>query len=392
MEHFRILLFLLLASLVSCSPQPDRSSDVIHINPDELVNPVQSGEDWIESLAFVALETKGDNFCPEHGRIKYRRGFWLVGNFDYLLIFSQEGKLISRISAKGKGPEEYHWISDFDLLPDQDQIVIADNKKMTFFSLDGTFIEKQPLPHQPVNIVALGNDLFAFAPGRLPSSRADSLGNYQFLMTNRQGEIILRKFEFPYRILNDMDVEFIRSTDQGSWLFCLSYDTRIFQAGPGPQVRVRYDFDFEHLNPDTSFLQKEIVVNNYNLYEFNPGKVVKVFGVAETPEYLIIRCGSDKHQKVAWRIISRRTGHQRTVSMDEPPKLGYFKGWPILPYLSTVGDFLMSQVAAVDVVEFFDRLTPAQKEELAKYSGFSSLASLKPEDNPVVVLYKLKAD
>ena len=386
-----LLLLPQLFFLISCSTNPNHPASTIRINPDEFVNPVKSGEDWIETIEFVPLETTGNNFCPDHGRIKYRRGYWLVGNFDYLLIFSEDGKLISRISAKGKGPEEYHWISDFDLLPDQNQIVIADNKKMTFFSLDGTFIEKKPLPLQPMNIAALGNDLFAFAPGRLACKRSDSLDNYQFLMTNRQGEIILRKFEFPYRILNDTDVEFVSSADNSSWLFSLTYDTRIFQVGPGPQVGVKYCFDFGHLNPDTAFLQKDIVVNNLNLREFNSGRMIKVSGIAETSDYIIISCGSDKHQKMTWRLISRKKGHQRTVIMNEPPKLGYFKGWPILPYLSTAGDYLFRPLAAVDVVEFFDQLSGRQREELSELKGFKSVTGVKADDNPVIVLYKLRA-
>jgi len=388
----KIKLTILIFLLAACQPgeHSNLTEETIHINPDEFVNPANSGEDWIETIKFIPLETPPGEYIPDDANLKFREGYILCGNYDMLLIFKEDGSFVNSIRTQGKGPEEYAWIFDYDMLPGTDEIVINGDRSMVFYHIDGRFIEKQQIPLRPMGIAALGDDYFAFAPERFRQGRDDSVGKYQLIITNRQGEIIERHFEFPYYLLVDSWFDFIRSPDGNGNIFVLSYDLNIYEIGPGPKLKTKYTIDFGGLNPDTSFLQDERVENTQKVYTFNEGKFIKPWGLAETTNTLLLRCGSEKHQKVAFRLVNKNSGNHRTVIMHDPPKLGYFNGWPIYPYRSSSGDYIYHTLSAIDVMENLQELTEDQLTELSKCDGFNKLSEVDEEDNPVVVMYKLK--
>lgn len=391
LKDFALLIFVLVI-FSSCQQnnQSGKPGGIIHINPDEFVNPAQSGEEWIETMKFIPLETPAGEYIPDDAKTKFRDDYILCGNFDMLLIFNKEGKFINSIRSQGKGPEEYAWIFDFDLVPGTDEIVINGDRSMVFYGIDGHFIEKQNIPLRPMGIAALGKDYFAFAPERFRQGRDDSVGKYQLIITNRQGEVVERHFEFPYYLMVDFESELIKSPDGNGSIFVLSYDLNIYEIGPGTELKTKYTIDFGALNPDTSFLQDERVENIQKLHTLNVGKYTKPYGLAETSNTLILRCGSEKHQKVAFRLVNKKSGNHRTVVMDEPPKLGYFHGWPIYPYQSSSRDYLYHTLSAMDVTEKLQDLTEDQKMEFSKCEGFNQLSEVKEDDNPVLVMYKLK--
>jgi hypothetical protein len=382
----------LILLLASCQPKEhsNLTEEIIHINPDDFINPANSGDDWIETIKFIPLETPEGEYIPDDANLKFRDDYILCGNFDMLLIFKEDGSFVNSIRTQGKGPEEYAWIFDYDMLPGTDEIVINGDRSMVFYGIDGHFIEKQNIPLRPMGIAALGGDYFAFAPERFRQGRDDSVGKYQLIITNRQGEIVERHFEFPYYLMVDFESNFIKSPDGNGSIFVLSYDLNIYEIGPGTELKTKYTIDFGALNPDTSFLQDPRVENILKLHTLNEGKYTKPYGLAETSNTLLLRCGSEKHQKVAFRLINKNTGNHRTVVMNEPPKLGYFHGWPIYPYLSSSGDYIYHFLSGIDVMEKIGDLTEDQAKELLKCEGFDKLADVKEDDNPVLVMYKLK--
>ena len=387
------LIFSVLLFCVSChqNEQTNKLEEIIHINPDDFVNEVQSGEEWIETMKFIPLETPAGEYIPDDAKTKFRDDYILCGNFVMLLIFSREGKFVNSIRSQGKGPEEYAWIFDFDLVPGTDEIVINGERSMVFYGIDGHFIEKQNIPLRPMGIAAVGENYFAFAPERFRQGREDSVGKYQLIITNRQGEIVERHFEFPYYLLVDSWFEFIRSPNELGNSFVLTYDLNIYEIGPGTELKVRYTIDFGGLNPDTSFLGDQRVENDQKVYLFNEGKFIKPWGFAETSNTLLLRCGSEKHQKVAFRLINRESRNHRTVVMEDPPKLGYYHGWPIYPYLSSSGDYIYHLLNPISALELISQLSDDQKEKLANCEGFDKLLNIHEDDNPIVVMYKLKS-
>ena len=388
---FLCLLGFLLACLASCQPKPPESlSGIIKINPDEFINPPKDATEWIESMKFIALETPTGQFVPDDANTKIRGNFILLGNDKKLLIFDLSGKFLNQIDARGAGPREYRYIADYDLLPDKDQIVILDNKMMVFYKTDGTFIEKVPVPFRCLNIAPLGKDYFGFAPVRVPQAAGDSSGNYQVFIMDRKGKITDRKFGFPFAVVNTNQPAFVRSpADQGS-LVALPFDDDIYQLGPGPTIKLKYQFDFGAFNSDTAYLHNQTMLNDFQFLSRNQIRVFPLEGFAETNGTLMLRCSSEKQQKLAFRLISLKSGNHKTVVMEVPPKIGTFHGWNIYSHRTAFGDYFVYTLTAMDAMENIGKLSVEQKKVLSEFPGFKSLQNLKDDDNPVLVLYKVK--
>ncbi|MBT3243024.1 MAG: 6-bladed beta-propeller [Bacteroidetes bacterium] len=274
--------------------------------------------------------------------------------------------------------------------PEKNEIVLCGDRKMSFYTIEGKFVEKQNVPLRSWNIAALGDDYFGFVPDRFHRGRMDSVGKYKLIITNREGAIIDRKFEFPYYIISGGHPEFIQTNTNSGYLFAFNYDLNIYQLGPGPSITVKYAIDFNQYNPDTSILQKEQVEKMDDLYKYNDTKMIMPSGIAETSNTLVLRCGSNKHQKLAFRLINLHSRKHKTIVMNTPPKPGFFHGWPIYSYHESNGDYVYHPLTSLDVLETLHSLSEEQKEKMENCQGFTELINLKEDDNPVLILYKIK--
>jgi len=385
------LTWFLFILLVSCqSKQPESLSGVIKINPDEFINPPKDATEWIENLQFIPLETPEGQYVPDDVNTKIRKNFILLGNDKKLMIFDLSGKFLKQIDAKGAGPQEYRVIADYDLLPDKDEVVICEEKKMAFYHIDGTFIEKVPIPFRCMNIAPLGKDYFGFAPVRVPNGRTDSSGNFQLFIIDRKGIIKERKFGYQYPVYNTSQPSFVRTPGDQSSMISLPFDDDIYILGPGPLIKIKYQFDFGDYNADTTYLNNPDIQNDFEFLQRNQIRVFPLEGFAETNNTLMIRCNSDKHQKMAFRLINLKSGNHRTVVMEDRPKIGIFYGWPIYGYRTAFGDYFVVLQSAMDVMENYKSLTLDEKKILSEFPGFKSLNTLTEDDNPVLTLYKVK--
>ncbi|MCD6346110.1 MAG: 6-bladed beta-propeller, partial [Bacteroidales bacterium] len=125
LHHF-YLVILIIGITVSCANPKETTNDVIKIDPDEFINPPDHGEDWIDSIKFIRLETLKDFFIPNDAKCKKRGEYWLIGNTDQLLIFDENGNSVGSLKSKGKGPTEFAYIGDFDLVPETEEIVLCE--------------------------------------------------------------------------------------------------------------------------------------------------------------------------------------------------------------------------------------------------------------------------
>ncbi len=386
-----IIVSIILLALPSCSSTQEKPSDIIHINPDKFINTPSEGRDWIEDVKFISLETSGTHFVPDDAKTKFRGDYILMGNFDRILIFTSEGKFVYELFRKGGGPEEYLFIADYDLVPGKDEIVIVGNQSITFYTIDGKFIDKQPIPFRSMSVAAINTDRFAYILGRERNSRMDSIIRHQFIITDRKGNILQQKFEFPYYLITGgMFDEFGQSADSHNNMFTLSYDFSIYELDKDAELTQKYKFDLAPNNPDTSFLQQPDVENDPKPYRHNLGKFTTLRNFVETTNTLGIQVGSDKLQKMAFQFINRASGNQMTLVMDERYWISEYHGWPIYPYLGATGDWFYQPDSALDAMDILEKLSPEQKTALSKSSGFSQLSQLKEDDNRILLLYKVK--
>ena len=384
--------FILLLALYACSQNENPTLDTIEINPDVFVNIPGDGSEWIESIKFLPLRSDGEHFIPEDANIKFRDDYILMGNTDRILIFNKEGRYINELYKKGKGPEEYSFIGDYDLVPGSEEIVIIGNKKLLFYTLEGKFIEAVSIPFVKMSVAALSKDKFACMLGRERNSWAfDQPINYQFVIINRKGEIIDQRFEFPYSSVNFPSYnEIYPSADGNSKLFHLYFDYNVYAINPSGEINVKYTIDYGNFVSDTAFLQQPTMESESNIYPHINGRMGVSNKFCETSNTLYIQVGSDKHQKMTYQMVNRESGNQFTLVMGDDAVISRFHGWPLHSVWAATGDYFFQPLQAFDVIEKLDLLSVDQKEKLSKYPGFKELSTIQEDDEIILVLYKVK--
>lgn len=115
-----VLCLIILYTWNTCKSQSEPSSDFpdnvesININPDDSQMKNALASNIIDSCHFIQLETSDSIII---GNIKqiFEAGdkYYIYDNSsDIIFIFSQNGHYLSRISKKGRGPQEYVRIND----------------------------------------------------------------------------------------------------------------------------------------------------------------------------------------------------------------------------------------------------------------------------------------
>ncbi|MDD3161734.1 MAG: 6-bladed beta-propeller [Bacteroidales bacterium] len=118
----RIIIFALLPLLVGCTNVQNKGIDsgntfdgqllTFHLNaPPSKVEPLLLSE-IADSVGYVALETTKETLTTD--ALQYGNRYYTIVNKDSLLCFDKNGKFLHRIGRKGKGPEEYPWIFDYN--------------------------------------------------------------------------------------------------------------------------------------------------------------------------------------------------------------------------------------------------------------------------------------
>jgi len=383
---------ILLLVLFACSQKENTTLETIKINPDEFVNVPEKGTDWIETVKFLPIISDGEHFIPDDAQLKFRDDYILAGNMDKILIFNSEGEFINEISKKGKGPEEYLFIGDYDLIPASQEIVIIGSKKLHFYTINGDFIEAVNIPFMRMSVAAISKDRFACMLGRERSSWAfDQPLNYQLVILNRKGEIIDKRFEFPFSSVNfPSHNEIQQSADHESLLFHMYFDYHVYSIDQAGKIDIKYTLDYGDLASDTAFLQKPELETMPNIFPHVNGRLGVSNSVSESSNTLCLSIGSDKKQKMTYQMINRNSRNQFTLIMGEDAVLSEFHGWPIYPTRGATGDFLYQPMQAIDVVEIMETLSNDQKNKLAKFPGFKKLSSVKEDDELVFFFYKVK--
>ncbi|MBW6537757.1 MAG: 6-bladed beta-propeller [Mariniphaga sp.] len=152
--------------------------------------------DFFSEIKVVQLETKEDNLLGVISKVAYYkdRFFILDGLTQQFFCFDGQGKLKYKISAQGKGPGEYNYITDFTIDPEGERIFILDPvvQKVLLFCLDGNHLATFSVPTEK----GMGfNKVFALNDSIILLT---SITNYQLVFFDlNQHKVVEKKFEFP---------------------------------------------------------------------------------------------------------------------------------------------------------------------------------------------------
>lgn len=129
------LLFLLTVILLMSGCNRGKESSIPAINilesPDaEMKNISEIGTD----IRYIPLETTAKNAMRFIREIRFVNQKFYVYAIAEILCFDKNGKYLYKLSRQGKGPEEYLYLSDFDLIPEKKQLVVLTGDKLQYYA------------------------------------------------------------------------------------------------------------------------------------------------------------------------------------------------------------------------------------------------------------------
>lgn len=122
-----------------------------------------------KTIQYIPLQTCDSCMLGSIKKIQFAEALIFISDRDQLLTFDSEGRFLSKIGRKGRGPGEYIEVDDFDAsLNKRILIYDASQKKVIKYAFDGQFDGEFPIDLFPSKI-AVVNDETIIASWAFPS-------------------------------------------------------------------------------------------------------------------------------------------------------------------------------------------------------------------------------
>jgi len=164
---FSSILVCVIIVISSCSTAP-KSDNQSHLtlcvkNLDQTLESLPK----YKSIRFIPLETNENALIGNIDKlVSSDNRFYILDQrlAESVYIYEKDGSLVKAISAKGRGPMEYAYITDIGFDPFNSELVIVDPElgKIIKYDQDGNFISEEFLNFRPYNIGFVDKDTYAF--------------------------------------------------------------------------------------------------------------------------------------------------------------------------------------------------------------------------------------
>lgn len=389
-----LFLYAICIVLISCNNEKEhnRATDVPVIKLTDL-DRKQSDKmvsDFIDTFYCVRLDTA--EYIGELSKVQCysNKIFILDRNSDAVLIFSDNGKFLFKISKKGKGRGEYRQIADFSINEALNTLVILDlfNHKLINYDFEGRFISEALIKDHWANFFTyINKDLYVYNNHYNTKMRSKS-ERFKIFFTNPSGDILQKYKEFPKAQLhtNLLKYEaFFRSDSIINYVDF--YDNYVYSVQPG-MITQKYYLDFGDHNLPDNIIIKDVPKNpeKFDKYVFN------MVGFYENEQAIMV--SFFLHEKLTTCYYDKKTGRYVTGNGNITDNIT-FPAWNFYVMGCTNGYFI-SSVHAYFLSDYFKQLKevlpPKDYSKLVLNNrNINSIIDITPNENPVLFFYKLKS-
>jgi len=149
-RQIRIILFLLTYIIIcqGADSQVADNLDTYDIIEQPKVKKIKLSELGFKDIKLIPLETNDKNLIAKITDIRFGDEFFLIQDYANLLKFKDDGRFETKIGTKGRGPNEFTVIHDFDIDKKSRRIFIVSGWQGKFFvyNENGRFIRTFKCP------------------------------------------------------------------------------------------------------------------------------------------------------------------------------------------------------------------------------------------------------
>ncbi|MHC1780735.1 MAG: 6-bladed beta-propeller [Bacteroidales bacterium] len=420
-----IILCVIIISLIhACGSDPIVKSDKIPVI--DIESAVGSGQiinlsDIATEIRYIPLETRDSSLMSELPRIIYERGlFYSVSHYN-IVIFDSCGRYMKTIDRRGRGPQEYNAILSAYIDPGTGDISMyaeCPDQKLSVLTYS---LESKLLSRHLADSIKMGvPNLFMKKDGNkllfsYNVSVSDSVQHYATIF-DTSGTVLKRlfkpKMDYYKCVYNDLSNKI---NDRGFLLDVKAFK-RIVPHSFKYKKSTRFFF-FENdtiFSLDSSLNYNPLYVFNYGKYknieefdgkksrgkhiDLNDGKIIETNNLlmmqfnlrdyAHEP-FEIVRQSSGRSTKntLSYAVYDKNRGKLTLMNAPIPAKPGFKEdfesGPPFFPMYISADMYAISLIYPAKLKAFADshKVSPKLK---------SIADNLKEEDNPVIVIVKMK--
>jgi len=405
-----ILIWITLLIFGCSSEKPNKEFKIIDLENSIGKSKAVYLSEIAESIEYIPLETRKESIVGQilSDRLKLEDNLIVIefaGNRN-LKIFQRDGKFVDTLNKVGNGPDEVLTISDIDFSPGKKTISLYDTYKLIEFDIFGNKIRKIDVSKTKLyceyltGFTKLGDNYYVF-----PASNYDFhiKSEYSIFVLDTLSQIVL-KTPYPKE-----EIEFVNSiTGENSY----SPEPKVFKFKNKVRVINGYNPYIVSINEDLT-VDTAYVINygKYNRKDFPDGHssrnnipCLEFYGkIFEGSSYLLMqfrtgtlpikkremlsRNGVKITHSLACSIFDKKSGEFSFIDPCDLNEFGIiddiYGGPAFWPMYISKDDYMINIIDAYKFIQYAQ--THKVTEKIKKIAD-----SLNENDNPVVVLVKLK--
>ncbi|TKG94746.1 6-bladed beta-propeller [Puteibacter caeruleilacunae] len=371
----------------SCTNNPNTQHQKKDL-PTIHLSEVYQSEDYyniFKSFKYIPLETTPECLIGNIEKIEMLDDHLII--FDRfvtkkIFVFNINGKFITTLGERGKGPGEYSMLSDFDISPDGKSIFLLDRGPRRIMQFNNKFehIKTFAYDFYTSRFLNLGEDNFLFFNGVMNNKKVSDK-NYRFFQWSYPNGEIHKQFQ-ANNILDKIRANFERIRPyENKFIYHPFLNDTIFEVGDSsvnPLFRVTLEGetptakDFKHCKDHREFgsiLRKK----NYprlKSFRFTDNIIILRYTINQMGYQSIIDRKNFSYKNI--RYISNKR------CLDGPMFIGSGK------------DFLISLIHTPSLLNWYNSKTRKNPDYFKLPENQKILRNLKEENNPVLVIHYLK--
>ncbi|SEG04122.1 6-bladed beta-propeller protein [Parabacteroides chinchillae] len=151
----------------------ESAQEIISVNPYEAEKSVNLSE-FVDSVKCIRLQTDSDDFMGRIREIVIREQYIYAIDItqQMIFLFDKTGKFVTKLNKRGEGPGEYRFIGPVFIDENEEYIELIDyggkeDMKLKYSNISFDLLESHPFPHVRCNSCKEKDGIYYFSPQHL---------------------------------------------------------------------------------------------------------------------------------------------------------------------------------------------------------------------------------
>lgn len=350
--------------------------------------PVINASDIIEDYRYIPLETTSQSLMGMIRKVEFYKDRIYIHDVEtnMVYIYDKSGKFLRKIGQKGGGPGEFTTLLyGFMIDPYANRLLVYDqgNRKMNYFSLDGTFLFDRNVPMMldgEFKVVS-PNQILVSNPRNSENGHLGKWDSYRIIHLDSLLQIAGGGFEYDDNVHSNY-LSMVFPVSDSDILYSPMYTNNFYSVSPtGIQMKYHLDYSrFENVIDTCKIYELQDAQKRFD-YIFSSTYVLPES--VETKDFFWFKTHVQDLSKEFYTYYDKRTNRSLSfcgVASDVDFVYNYI--------LSCCGDYMVGIVEIPTLQILYDvckkKLVKSKKENM------EMIEHLKDDDNSVLVLFKLK--